>query len=129
MSLVDILGMEDNPFGLFLILILLLGATGYFDPAEKSEVQASGETDSKPQASLPVWQTRPKERPPVRPFSGKRTVSARSAGGAKKPDLLTAIFEMLGLPKPKKAFALLRKVLTGRQSRHPLLPLRHRMLQ
>jgi hypothetical protein len=118
------LGMEDNPFGLFLILILLLGATGYFDPAPKNDVQATGESDQKPASALPVWQTRPKEKSLVKPFSG-----ARQTRQAPKADLLTAIFEMLGLPKPKKALALLRKVLTPRQSRHPLLQLRHKMLQ
>lgn len=124
MSLVDMLGAEDNPFGLFLILILLLGATGYFDPAPKSEVQATAESDSKPIVTLPVWQTRPREKALVRPFSG-----AKPTRQAPKADLLSAIFEMLGLPKPKKALALLKKVLSGRQSRHPLLTLRHKMLQ
>ncbi|MGE5579534.1 MAG: hypothetical protein ACM3WU_05740 [Bacillota bacterium] len=127
MSLTEMLGAEDNPFGLFLILILLLGATGYFDPAPKAgdmDVEAASGAALPPVATLPVWQRRPAERQLVRPFSGERP-SRR----APKKDLLTAVFEMLGLPKPKKAFALLRKALTARQSRHPLLHLRHKMLQ
>lgn len=124
MSLAEMLGAEDNPFGLFLILILLLGATGYFDPPPKMDVEATGETKSEPVATLPVWQRRPSEKQLVRPFSEERP-----ARQGKKKDLLSAIFEMLGLPKPKKVFYLLRKALGGRQSRHPLLHMRHKMLQ
>lgn len=127
MSLTEMLGAEDNPFGLFLILILLLGATGYFDPAPKSEdlnVDATSGAASPAVTTLPVWQRRPAERQLIRPFSGERP-SRR----APKKDLLTATLEMLGLPKPKKAFTLLRKALSPRQSRHPLLHLRHKMLQ
>jgi len=123
-SLMEILGAEDNPFSLFLILILLLGATGYFDPAPATDVEATAETAPKPVATLPVWQKRPAERVLVRPFSGERP-----ARQAPRKDLLSALSEMLGLPKPKKAFTLLRKVLAGRHAKHPLQQLRHKMLQ
>jgi len=126
-SFAEMLGAEDNPFGLFLILILLLGATGYFDPVPKAEdvdVAQASDAAPPPVATLPVWQRRPAEKKLVRPFSGERPPRK-----APKKDLLTATLEMLGLPKPKKSFYLLRKALASRQSRHPLLHLRHKMLQ
>ena len=124
MSLTEILGAEDNPFSLFLILVLLLGATGYFDPAPTTNVEGTADATPKPVATLPVWQRRPAERVLVRPFSGERP-----ARHAPRKDLLSALSEMLGLPKPKKLFSLLRKALTGRQAKHPLQHLRHKMLQ
>lgn len=124
MSLTEILGAEDNPFSLFLILILLLGATGYFDPTPAKEVEATADTAPKPVATLPVWQRRPAERVLVRPFSGERPPRQ-----APRKDLLSALTEMLGLPKPKKSLSLLKTLLTGRQTKHPLLRPRHKMLQ
>ncbi len=125
MSLTEILGAEDNPFSLFLILILLLGATGYFDPAPKgAEIEAADESPKPPASTLPVWQRRPSERVIVRPFSGKPPKREEP-----RRDMISALSEMLGLPKPKKTFDLLRRVLAGRQSRHPLRVARHKMLQ
>lgn len=62
-----ILGIEaDNPFSLFLILILLLAASGSFDPkaaaAEGTEEAAvTGTVQKKEAAKKPVWQIRPNQ--------------------------------------------------------------------
>jgi hypothetical protein len=55
---VKILGIEaDNPFSLFLILILLLAASGSFDP--KSVQAELDEAGSQDRQKRPLWQTRP----------------------------------------------------------------------
>ncbi len=145
MTLAEILGAEDNPFSLFLILILLLGASGYFDPVAASyedatETSAEEPVTTRPAVTLPVWQTRPSQKLIVRPFSeepesrsrpqrSRRPGRRRPGKPPEKKDILSATFEMLGLPPPSKALSLLKKALTNRQSRHPLLMLRHKMLQ
>jgi len=130
-SIAEVLGVEDNPFGLFLILILLLGATGHFDPAEtETGTGAASEGQTKPSITLPVWQTRPKEDKPVRPFSGPRPEGARSKGApVRKKDLPSAFLNMLGLTAQRRPAYGLSRALGLRSSRHPLLRLWHKMQQ
>lgn len=57
-----ILGFDaDNPFSLFLILILLLASSGAFDSkaAQAEDTQEAGAPDDKKEAKRPTWQTRP----------------------------------------------------------------------
>lgn len=135
MSIADILGMEDNPFGLFLVLILLLGATGYFDPSNKmtGESETSPES-SPPSAVLPVWQTRPGGPKLVRPFTGPKPRDPRSGivrdrNGTGRERLLPAIVDMLGLPGQRRTgFGRGRAFPLG-SKRHPFLRLWHKMQQ
>ena len=133
MSIPEILGLEDNPFGLFLILILLLGATGYFDPPQNKtaeEGDSPEEPSSKPSIMLPVWQVRPTSaKGLVRPFSGPRPSKTRNDEDPVCRPTFSAILEALAQRAgkrrpPRRSMASRRGV-----GNHPLLLRRHTILQ
>lgn len=134
MDLAEILGVEDNPFSLFLILILLLGATGYFDP-KKRDVEAMSEGEpAAPAIVLPVWQKRPPNAPPRGLLFSAVAKSATGSGntcrsgacnGKRSPaqqdslaTLVRNVRDLVGGVLPQRA-----------RPRHPLLRVRHKMLQ
>ena len=146
MDLVEMLGMEDNPFGLFLILILLLGATGRFDlPGKKSEAEVTPEGAwSAPAIVMPIWQKQPAAQPANR-FGFRAALKDVVDQGSVRPGVTCgsrrSLLQTLLAPQsqaerkdslsPGKDIAgFLRRVWPLRsRHRHPLIRVRHRMLQ
>ena len=133
MSIPEILGLEDNPFGLFLILILLLGATGYFDPPQTKAAEEGDSPEgssSKPSIMLPVWQVRPKAAEKlVRPFSGPRPSKARDDESAKERPAFSTFLRTLSQGCPRRCSIRRPMALRLGGGKHPLLPRRHTILQ
>lgn len=70
-----LLGIEaDNPFSLFLILILLLAANGTFNP--KAAQAEEPEEEAEEEVKRPAWQTRP-NRPLFRRIQPQRNAFGR----------------------------------------------------
>lgn len=158
MDTIDIFGAEDNPFSLFLVLVLLLGAMGFFDPQEKTVEDGVQHQDMEPDRSktTPVWRKRPASfrfagadgKPVViKPLAVGRTVNAgricrRPAvfiadprQGSCHPSRLFSAYREKGKGEALRSFvrnfaAALREFTPQEfHFKHPLLRLRHKMLQ
>lgn len=154
LDLAEILGIEDNPFSLFLILILLMGATGYFDP-KSAEAGATSDGQATPTITLPVWQKRPAGSPahglifntaPSRPqgspikalASRKPRRSCFSAPSLRSRKRAAGTPDAPDKPTPKEAIDMLVNKVKGLRAkvsprvappRHASLRVRHKMLQ